>query len=256
MLTKDWPRTLLYYPGNHDEFANPGNPFQTRGRYLVEAINGGDFHNRKIVPWSALALFSSSYYLDMPQLWTMQPGNLNNNSAIEWSRMADPFVAQVTNFQSDMKGFYIGNEAFAPYNIHSHMVHWVDHENKVVTVERIDFDTGRHTYALVNLGDKAIEHYPIPVEVEDETRFALALDSDRAEYGGRSVNPAVLLSAGGELNFYLSPYAVMGFVQQDNLIIPVVVPEEDQIPNPDYPVCEGHRYACSRDQQGSSRYAQ
>lgn len=256
MLTKDWPRTLLYYPGNHDEFANPGNPFQTRGRYLVEAINGGDFHNRKIVPWSALALFSSSYYLDMPQLWTMQPGNLNNNSAIEWSRMADPFVAQVTNFQSDMKGFYIGNEAFAPYNIHSHMVHWVDHENKVVTFERIDFATGRHTYALVNLGDKAIEHYPIPVDVEDETRFALALDSDRAEYGGRSVNPAVLLSAGGELNFYLSPYAVMGFVQQDNLIIPVVVPEEDQIPNPDYPVCEGHRYACSRDQQGSSRYAQ
>jgi 1,4-alpha-glucan branching enzyme len=180
----------------------------------------------------------------------MQPGNLNNNAAIEWSRMLDPFVSQVANFQSDMKGFYIGNEAFAPYNIHRHMVHWVDHENKVVTFDRIDFATGRHTYALVNLGDKAIEHYQIPVAVDDETSFALALDSDREEYGGRSVNPAVFRSQAGQLNFFLSPYGVMGFVQQDNLVIPVEVAEEDEIPSPDYPVCEGDLYACSNGQYG------
>ena len=242
MLNNDWPRTLLYYPGNHDEFANPGNPFQTRGRYLVEAINGGDFHNRKIIPWSALALFSSSYYLDMPQLWTLQPGNLNNNSAIEWSRMADENVTQVSNFQADMKSFYIGNKAFAPYNIHHHMVHWVDHDNKVITFERIDFATGRHTYALVNLGDLAIDHYRIPVSTSDNTTFVLALDSDRPEYGGNDQNPSIFKSNDGQLDFTLPPYGVLGFVQQDNLVIPAGV--TGTIPDPDYPRCGGYFYYC------------
>jgi 1,4-alpha-glucan branching enzyme len=242
MLKNDWPRTLLYYPGNHDEFANPGNPFQTRGRYLVEAINGGEFHNRKVLPWSALALFASSYYLDMPQLWTMQPGNLNSNSAIEWFRLEDPFVTQVSDFQADMKGFYIGNEAFAPHNVHHHMVHWMDHDNKVVTFERIDFATGRHTYALVNLGDEAIDHYRIPVSVDNGTNFAIALDSDRIEYGGNGFNGHGLKSQDGQLEFYLPPYAVMGFVQQDNLVIPTTGVGE--IPNPDYPRCNGYYYYC------------
>ncbi|MBR8836868.1 MAG: hypothetical protein DSM106950_23390 [Stigonema ocellatum SAG 48.90 = DSM 106950] len=215
MLSNDWPRNLLYYPGNHDEFANPGNPFQTRGRYLAEAIKGG-VHNRKIQSWSALAMFASSYYLDMPQLWTQQPGNLNQNPAVDWARFEDPYVAQMAQFQADMKRFFTHETAFAPYNIHRHMVHWIDDVNKVVVFEKIDFSTGRRVYAVVNLGDKIIEHYRIPVSTTEAT-FKFALDSDRSVYGGNSHNPLDTEVLDHSLEFYLGSYGVVSLVQQDKL---------------------------------------
>lgn len=231
MLNNDWTRVLLYYPGNHDEFANPGNPFQARGRYLVEAIDGGDFHNRKIQSWSALTLFASSYYLDMPQLWTMQPGNLNYNAAVDWPRLRNESVTQVANFQSDMKQFFTTEEAFAPYNVHRHMVHWVDHDNKVIVFERIDFTTGRRAYVAVNLGDEAIADYRISVHPEDAT-FRLALDSDRRDYGGQKRNSDFQKADNHELAFYLGSYGVVGLVQQNKLTPPPV--DEGEIVMPDY----------------------
>jgi 1,4-alpha-glucan branching enzyme len=214
MLSQDWPLAMLYYPGNHDEFANPGNPFQARGRYLADAIDGGDFHNQKIRSWSALTLFASSYYLDMFQLWTMQEGNLNSNSAVDWSRLTDEQVAQMVQFQGDMKRFFRAQPAFAPYNMHSNMLHWIDHENKVVVFERIDFETGQRVYAVTNLGDHAIENYKIPVFPED-ARFEIALDSDRAIYGGEEKNPTYTQAEDHEVEFSLDAYGVVGLVQAD-----------------------------------------
>jgi len=215
MLILDWPRNLLYYPGNHDEFANPGNPFQTRGRYLAEAIKGG-VHNRKIQSWSALAMFASSYYLDMPQLWTLQPGNLNQNPAVDWARFEDPYVKQMAQFQADMKRFFTHETAFASYNIHRHMVHWIDDVNKVVVFEKIDFSTGRRVYAVVNLGDKIIEHYRIPVSPTEAT-FKFALDSDRSIYGGHDRNLLDTEVQNQSLEFYLGSYGVVSLVQQNKL---------------------------------------
>lgn len=237
MLNNDWSRVLLYYPGNHDEFANPGNPFQARGRYLAEAIQGGDFHNRKIQSWSALTLFASSYYLDMPQLWTLQPGNLNSNAAIDWSREEKENVAQLLEFQSDMKHFYLNDEAFAPQNIHRHILHWVDHENKIFVFERIDFSTGRRTYAVVNLGDQPFEHYKIPVAPEDAT-FHIALDSDRPTYGGQNNNPTYIQADNHEVEFYLGAYGVLGLVQEDK-IEPILLDGSD-IMTPDYEQTEDY----------------
>jgi len=213
MLSQDWPLAMLYYPGNHDEFANPGNPFQARGRYLTEAIDGG-FHNQKIRSWSALTLFASSYYLDMFQLWTMQDGNLNSNAPIDWSRLTDEEVAQMVQFQGDMKRFFRTQPAFAPYNMHSNMLHWIDHDNKVVVFERIDFETGQRVYAVTNLGDHAIEDYEIPVAVED-AKFEIALDSDRAIYGGEGNNPHYTQADDHAVAFSLDAYGVVGLVQAD-----------------------------------------
>ncbi|MGK7890272.1 MAG: alpha amylase C-terminal domain-containing protein [Leptolyngbyaceae cyanobacterium] len=215
MLSWDWPRALLYYPGNHDEFANPGNPFQTRGRYLAEAIQGG-IHTQKIQSWSALTLFASSYYLDMVQLWTLQPGNLNNNSPIDWARFEYPEVKGLAQFQSDMKHFFASEAAFAPYNIHHNMLRWVDSENKVVVFERIDFATGRRVYVVINLGDRAIDHYKIGVH-PDGASFHMALDSDLVSYGGSGNNQEWLTSDNRELEFFLGSYGVVGLVQQDKL---------------------------------------
>jgi 1,4-alpha-glucan branching enzyme len=215
ILSNDWARNLLYYPGNHDEFANPGNPFQTRGRYLAEAIQGG-VHNRKIQSWSALSMFASSYYLDMPQLWTLQPGNLNQNPAVDWARLEDPYVAQMARFQADMKRFFTHEPAFASYNIHRQMVRWIDDVNKVVVFEKIDFASGRRVYAVVNLGDNIIEHYRIPVAPTEAT-FKFALDSDRSIYGGNDHNPLETEVEDYSLEFYLGSYGVVGLVQQDKL---------------------------------------
>ncbi|QDZ38966.1 1,4-alpha-glucan-branching protein [Euhalothece natronophila Z-M001] len=213
MLSEDWPLAMLYYPGNHDEFANPGNPFQARGRYLADAIDGGE-HNQKIRSWSALTLFASSYYLDMFQLWTMQEGNLNSNAPINWSKLTEEEVAQMVQFQGDMKRFFRAQPAFAPYNMHRNMLHWVDHENKVVTFERIDFETGQRVYAVTNLGDHEIENYKIPVFPED-AKFEVALDSDRAIYGGEENNPKFIKAADHEVEFSLDAYGVVGLVQAD-----------------------------------------
>jgi len=216
MLNQDWTRALLYYPGNHDEFANPGNPFQTRGRYLVDAINGGDYHNRKIQSWSALNMFASSYYLDMFQLWTLQNGNLNSNAAIEWPRLQYQNVEQIVNLQSAMKDFFISQPAFAPHNMHHNMVHWIDHENKVIEFERIDFSTGQRVYAVVNLGDHVFPSYQIHVHPKEAT-FRLAVDSDKSAFGGGDRNPEYMESVNNNLSFYLGAYGVMGFVQEDRI---------------------------------------
>ena len=77
--------------------------------------------------------------------------------------------------------------------------------------------------------------------MDNSTTFALALDSDRVEYGGNGLNPDSFKSKDGQLEFYLSPYAVMGFVQQDNLVIPTGVGE---IPEPNYTRCNGYYYYC------------
>lgn len=216
MLNQDWPRALLYYPGNHDEFANPGNPFQTRGRYLVDAINGGDFHNRKIQSWSALNMFASSYYLDMFQLWTLQNGNLNENSPIDWPRLQHKPVQEIVNLQAEMKDFFTSQPAFAPHNMHRNMVRWIDHENKIVEFERIDFSTGQRVYAVVNLGDRAFDGYKIPVAPKEAT-FRLGIDSDKPEYGGGGHNPEYMESEDYQLSFYLPSYGVIGFVQEDHI---------------------------------------
>ncbi|KKI98082.1 alpha-amylase family glycosyl hydrolase [Prochlorothrix hollandica] len=220
MLEQDWPRALLYYPGNHDEFANPGNPFQTRGRYLVDAINGGDYHNRKIQSWSALNLFASSYYLDMFQLWTLQNGNLNDNAPIEWPRLQNSFpnsnVEQIVNLQSEMKDFFISQPAFAPHNMHRNMVRWIDHDNKIVEFERIDFATGQRVYAVVNLGDRSFSDYKIAVSPKEAT-FRLGVDSDKIAFGGGGHNPEYMESQDNQLTFHLGSYGVVGFVQEDRI---------------------------------------
>jgi 1,4-alpha-glucan branching enzyme len=216
MLTNDWARTLLYYPSNHDEFANAGNPFQTRGRYLADAIDGGDVHNRKIQSWSALALFASSYYLDMPQMWTLQSGNLNTNAVIDWQRLSLPQVEPMARLQADMKGFFASEPSFGPQNTHRNMVQWIDDVNKVVVFKRLDFDLYRHVYVVVNLGDQAISDYTISARPEDAT-FSLAVDSDRSTYGGGDHNPSFLKSQDRQLRFYLGSYGVVALRQEDKL---------------------------------------
>jgi 1,4-alpha-glucan branching enzyme len=187
-----------------------------------------------------MALFASSYYLDMPQLWTLQPGNLNYNAAVDWDRAESNLnSAQLVRLQSDMKKFYTTDESFAPYNVHRHMVHWIDHDNKAVAFERIDFATGKRTYAVVNLGDRAIADYRIPVFPEDAT-FLTALDSDRSIYGGQDRNPTFVKADNHELEFFLPPYGVLGFVQQDQLVPPQ--PEESPIELPEYDRSEGYYY--------------
>ncbi len=228
MLMNDWPRELLYYPGNHDEFANAGNPFQARGLYLSQAVDGGDFHNRKLQSWSAMALFASSYYLDMFQMWTLQPGSLSTNAAIQWDQLHYPAIQNLVDFQADMKHFFIEEPAFAPYNQHRHMVRWMDHENKVILFEKIDFTTGKRVYVVVNLADQTIANYRIHLHPEDAT-YAIALDSDRAKYGGQNRNPVHLTSKGHWLSFYLDAYGVVGFVQEDN-IEPVSWTDEGDLP--------------------------
>jgi 1,4-alpha-glucan branching enzyme len=246
MLNQDWSRVLLYYPGNHDEFANPGNPFQARGRYLVEAIDGGDFHNRKIQSWSALDVFASSYYLDMFQLWTMQRGNLNSNSGIEWERLNYENVSEVVQFQADMKDFFTHESAFAPQNVHSHMIRWVDHENKIIVFERIDFATGKRVYGVVNLGDQRFEHYSIPVALED-AKFALALDSDALTYGGSGQNPDVIQAQNYQLEFSLGPYGVVGLAQQMPSLMELnqnpIVPAQQELIQPLAPNTKTPRYS-------------
>ena len=130
-----------------------------------------------------------------------------------------------------MKKFFTTEAAFAPHNMHRHMLRWVDHENKVLTFERIDFSSGKRAYVAVNLGDQAFENYQIPVDAED-AEFFIALDSDNGKYGGTDSNPDFLKANDHQLQFFLGSYGVVGFVQQDKFT--PFVRDNGDILMPDY----------------------
>lgn len=169
------------YVTNHDEAAN-GRGGAT-GRYFA-TLTGGDARTAgKTRAFSALAMTSGSSYLDLPQLRLLQEGNFYANPAVEWGRETATAAAQNTSrFFADLAKYVQSNPAFAFKNLHPDVENHIDPAAKIVSMLRINKDTGKKTYVVANLGDGTFDNYRLGVEVKDDLK--VLLDADAKKYGG------------------------------------------------------------------------
>jgi 1,4-alpha-glucan branching enzyme len=220
LLTAQWgwnESAKLTYITNHDEAAN-GRGGAT-GSYFATLVNGGGWNHveGKTRVLSALAMLSSSYYLDMLQLRILQEGGYHRNPDVEWDLLQNSSQRHVYEFLGDLSRYFTTEKAFAFPNRHAQIFNHGDEFNKLVSLERIDHRTGKHVYVLINLSHKGFSNYRFGVGAGG--CYKVVVDSDRSEYGGshRLANetPNGLIQT--------DPYGMHG--KAHNIRIPYIGPE-------------------------------
>lgn len=189
-----WNRPFMQrWITNHDEAANrqPG----ASGDYIATLLKGGswDFVIAKTKVWGALALTMGSVYLDMLQMRFLQEGSFNTNPAIDWDLLTLDSQARVDSFFSTLTSFVRDNPAFAPHNIHDRISNHYDEDNKVVSLFRRDFASGKKTYILINFASRVLRDYAFGIE--DMGQFTCSINSDATVYGGKNLLAAKVLTS-------------------------------------------------------------
>jgi 1,4-alpha-glucan branching enzyme len=169
---------------NHDESANkqPG----ASGDYVATLLKGGDWSYviAKTKVWGAVAMTTGAFYLDMPQMRFLQEGNFNHNPDLDWSLTQRTDVRGVDDFFSALTKLVRDLPEFAARNLHPHISNHIDNDNKVASLLRVDFATGRKTYVIVNLGSRELHNYRLGVDASRGKNFEILIDSDSAAFSG------------------------------------------------------------------------
>ena len=187
----------VQYVTNHDEAANPRDG--ATGAYLASLLEGGGryFILRKTIAFESLAMLSAVSHLDMPQKRLLQPGNLSWDPAVDWTLRHKDDHRHAYDYFARLATLLRETPAFSLINYHPGVENHTDHQNKVVSLERIDFSADRRYYALINLGHHALPAYRFGVSAGGAYRVLLA--SDAAEFGGtdqlRTLAPSGVLEA-------------------------------------------------------------
>jgi 1,4-alpha-glucan branching enzyme len=205
---------------NHDEASNDTG--KANGAYFATVLTGGEWKyiEGKVRAFASLAMLSGSYYLDMPQLRLLQQGTYLKNPAIDWSLLQLDSQRQMSEFFADLSQYFISQKAFAFYNSHANFENHTDFANKVISIERIDFQTGKKIYAVINLGHFDLTDYRFGVETS--AQFKAVIDSDSNRYGGKNRNTGEWLAQSSELHGkshslqipHLPPYGVIVLEQK------------------------------------------
>jgi hypothetical protein len=189
------------YITNHDEAANRRDG--ATGKYVASLVAGegeNDFRNRPVLPvdiwkyanaktkaFGALAMLSSSVYLDMPQLRLMQRGTFYTNAAVDWGQKdAVSEQGRIWTFFGDLSRYVLSNEAFSWPNMHPNIENHFDNNNKIVSLYRRGGN--RHVYVLVNIGHNAFHQSPYRFGVHQGGDYRLVIDSDSRRYTGDSIS--------------------------------------------------------------------
>jgi hypothetical protein len=176
----------LHFITNHDVAANPEKG--AAGAYFATLVDGGgwDHVEGKTKAWGALALLAGSAYIDMPQFRLLQQGDMNVHPWVDWSLLQLDSQRGVNGFFTQLSFAVQSRPAFAFVNHHPEIKNHIDLKNKVISLERIDFVTGRRYYAVINLSSRALDDYTfgIPIEGGKKTKFSIVIDSDRGEFLG------------------------------------------------------------------------
>lgn len=211
----------VFFVTNHDLAGNEAPEGGASGAYFASLIGGGpaDVEGRTKA-WGALSMMSGGAYLDMPQFRLLQGGDLNRNPEVEWNLLSLDGPKGVSEFFSHLSRTIRDNPAFAFVNSHPDIENHSDANNKVISLARINFETGKRYYALINLTDRPIENYTFGIHRSSE--FELLVDSDRAEFRGsgtlaiRVPSGRLQANAWGEHGKpcsvtvpYLAPYGVL-----------------------------------------------
>lgn len=174
----------IAYITNHDEASNPTQG--ASGAYVASLLKGGDeswgFVVGKTRAFAAIAMLSSSAYLDMPQMRLLQEGTFYKDPGVRWDLVQHTSQRQTRDFFSHLSWCVRDNPAFAFHNTHPNVENHTDPHSKVVSVLRVNYETGKRYLAVINLNHQGFEHYRFGIE--GGGRFKLIADSDRADFGG------------------------------------------------------------------------
>lgn len=207
------------YITNHDEAANRRDG--ATGAYPATLLKSDDsswyYVERKTKAFGSLAKLSGAASLDLPQMRLLQEGSFYSNPDIDWSLVQ--YNSQKTNndYFSHLSKTIQEQPAFTPQNLHPNIENHTDYMNKVISLERIDFKTGKKVYAVINLGHYALPNYRFGISTNG--RFKVTVDSDRADFGKSA--PTIQADTQGEHGKsnslvlpVLAPYQVLVFEEQ------------------------------------------
>lgn len=172
---------------NHDEAANPRAG--ASGDYLATLIHGGDpihwhYVINKTKAWGSLGALLGGFYLDMLQMRFLQEGNFNSNPILDWSVLQFPSQRAVDDYFSHLFNTIKALPAFAGKNLHPYVVNHIDNANKVISLLRVDWKTGKKYHAVINLGSHEVSDYRFGVNDDVGKSHSIIVDSDRSEFFG------------------------------------------------------------------------
>lgn len=217
----------ISYITTHDEAANKTHG--ATGAYPATLLKGGNdswpYVVGKVRAFSAIAMLSGSAYMDMPQARLLQEGDFNKSPGVRWDLTQHQSQRQHRDFMSAMSNAVKDNPAFGFQNFHPDIENHVDNNNKVISLKRIDYATGKVYYAVISLNHEAKVNYNFGVDGGGNLR--LLVNSDRTEFGGTNklaeAMPSGVLKADGSPNHgksgsltlpYLPAYGVLIFEAQ------------------------------------------
>jgi 1,4-alpha-glucan branching enzyme len=180
----DWKELAqMRYITNHDESANPRGG--ATGSYPATLIGDNLFYTMgKIKMADSFNMLSGAYYLSTPQTRIMQKGSFYNNPSVDWDLLRnDPSSRSLWNYFGAL-GHYVESrpDFFNFASLNRDMQNHVDNDNKIISLKRVDPNTGKAIYILINMGHKEFRHYRFGVA--QEGRYKVAFDGDSREFGG------------------------------------------------------------------------
>lgn len=174
---------LLRYLTNHDESANSRGGFT--GQYPASLIGDPYYAFNKIKVFDTFNLLVGSYHLSLPQARMMQTGSFYSNPAIEWSLARHGSGRELWDYFASLARYVESRpKAFSFESLHPDIENHVDNTNKVISLHRVDAETGEEIYAILNFGHQELHDYSFGVV--GAGRYRLVHDSDRAQFGGQN----------------------------------------------------------------------
>ena len=226
----EWNEIMrILYITNHDEAANRRDG--ATGAYVATLLKGDEsswhYVEKKTKAFASLARLIGTASLDMPQMRLLQEGTFYSNPGVDWGLRDKTSHHMIRDYFSNLAGAMKDKPAFAPQSLHPNIENHVDDGNKVISLLRIDYQTGKKYYSIVNLSHRGYENYSFGVDATNGGNFKILVDSDRSEFAGshRLANtvPGGSLGADphgehGKPNSlripYLAPYGVILLEQQ------------------------------------------
>jgi hypothetical protein len=210
---------------DHDQAAQASGGFS--GAYPASLLQGGGWYYvvNKIKAFNSLVFLSGPYAMDMLQTRLLQEGNYATNPPVDWTLLERESNRQTQDYFNSVFQTIKDQTAFGMQNHSPHVVNDFDNTNKVITFEKIDYDTGKRFFVVINLGHRGMDNYRFGAQ--GEGTFRVLVDSDRHEFGGsnrlKDLLPGDVLSTDGQglhdkdhsiVLPHLAPYGVLILEQQ------------------------------------------
>jgi 1,4-alpha-glucan branching enzyme len=180
----DWKTIAqMRYLTNHDESANGRGG--ASGSYPASFLGDNPYYVMgKIKMADSFNMLAGAYYLSTPQTRLMQKGTFYDNPSIDWDLAKnDPSARMLWSYFSTLGRFVESKASYFNFaSLHRGIENHVDNDNKIISLKRVDPNTGKAMYVVINMGHHEIRQYRFGVS--NEGRYNVAFDGDSRDFGG------------------------------------------------------------------------